>query len=85
MPLPPPGKYGLILPPFPFPLPVVVGPPPLSTLTMGGQTAPYDALDDVWAFAPNVGATCKGGSWEVTVPDKHGLPVTLAGPCLPMP
>lgn len=80
MPLPGPGRYRLFLPPFPMGALVVVAASP-PTLTMLGATAPYDPVDDVFPFGPTTGVSCQGGTWEATVPDKNGLPVTLKGPC----
>lgn len=86
MPLPAtPGSYNLFLPPFPIPLTVVLGPPPLSELTVAGLTAPYDPVDDGWSYGPMTAISCKGARWEAVVPNKDGLPVVLGGPCVKKP
>jgi len=81
MPLPAPGSYHLILPPFPYPLLVHVGPPPMFGLTLLGLTGPYVPSQDVFSFGPTFGVTCNGGTWTAVLPDKQGNPVELTGPC----
>ena len=83
MPLPAEGRYRLFLPPFPLGVEVRVQrvPTPMLHTPMGDM--PFVPEEDVFVEGPTVGVRClDDGHWEATLPDKNGLPVTLAGNCL---
>ena len=81
MPKPAPGHYRLTLPPFPYPLDVVVT--PTSVKTALGEF-PYDAVEDLFLASGAVpaGLECDGAGHFTT---SLG-PLTASGSCVgPIP